>query len=166
MREISNISKIGVISDTHLNEFSGPLPPAVMEHFKNTGLIIHCGDIVSQDVLTSLGTLAPVIAVKGNMDPPGLSLPLSEMILVNKTHVICVSHGNGSPFGIKQKLYKEFIRYKPSIILYGHTHIAGECGYNGIRFFNPGSPCSRAEYFSVGMINIYGNELKTHVIVI
>jgi hypothetical protein len=166
MREINNITKIGVISDTHLDEFSGPIPSKAMDHFKNTGLIIHCGDIVSQDVLTELETIAPVIAVKGNMDPANLSLPISEIIRVNNRFTICVSHGSGSPFGIKQKLYREFIPYKPSIILYGHTHAAGESFYNGVRFFNPGSPCSRAEFFSVGMINIYGDKLKTNVIVI
>jgi putative phosphoesterase len=166
MLEINNISKIGVISDTHISKWTGPMPPVINDYFKDAGLIIHCGDIVSQDVIKELETLAPVIAVKGNMDNQGLGLPVTEVILVNGIHKICVSHGSGSHNDIMHRLYKEFIHYKPSIILYGHTHKAGESEYNGIRFFNPGSPTASSECCSIGVININGAELKTNVIVI
>lgn len=166
MRKINNISIIGVISDTHINQTNKSLPKKVHTAFKKTDLIIHCGDIVSPSVITELETNAPVIAVKGNMDPQTLDLPSSEIILINGTHVICVSHGSGSPFGLTQRLYKQFIQYKPSLILFGHTHIAGDFEYNGIHLFNPGSPTTRADYFSIGLINITGKDLTTNVIVI
>ena len=166
MRKINNISKIGVISDTHFNELSGSLSDKITRHFKDTELIIHCGDIVNHKVISELESFAPVIAVKGNMDPAELNIPDSEVILINNTHTVCVSHGSSSPYGIMQKLFKKFSTYNPSIILFGHTHIAGEFESNGVRFFNPGSPTTRAEYFSVGIIDINDKKLTTNIIVI
>jgi putative phosphoesterase len=166
MRKINNISKIGVISDTHLSNYSGSMSVKITRHFQDAELIIHCGDIVNPKVITELESIAPVIAVRGNMDPEELNIPDSEVMLINNTHTVCVSHGSGSPYGIMQKLFKKFSTYNPSIILFGHTHIAGEFEFNGVRFFNPGSPTTRTEYFSVGIIDIKNKKLTTNIIVI
>lgn len=166
MLEINNISKIGVLSDTHIDTHSGSVLPVIKNHFNGVDLILHCGDIMTAGVLIDLETIAPVIAVKGNMDPQDMKLPNDETILINGIHTICMSHGSGSPYGIMQKLYKKFSHERPSLILFGHTHIAGEFELNGIRFFNPGSPTTRSQYYSLGMININNNELTTNVIVI
>src|SRR5690242_18068042 len=55
--------RIGVISDTH-----GLLRPEVFAAFNKVELILHGGDIGSEEVLTGLRTIAPVIAVRGNND--------------------------------------------------------------------------------------------------
>lgn len=164
MLEINNISKIGVISDTHLDKYSGHIPKTVMDKFKGVQLIIHCGDVVSMEALNELETLAPVVAVKGNMDPENLNLPRALELLINGKHTVCVAHGSGSPFGILHRLHKEFEPCKPSIILFGHTHIAGEYKHNDTRLFNPGSPNTRAEYYSIGMLDFTGDELNANVI--
>ncbi len=54
---------IGVISYTH-----GFLPPWAVKTFQGTDLIIHAGDIGKPDILKTLQTIAPVVAVQGNMD--------------------------------------------------------------------------------------------------
>ena len=54
---------IGVISDTH-----GFLPPEAVKTFQGTDLIIHAGDIGKPEVLDALQSIAPVVAVQGNMD--------------------------------------------------------------------------------------------------
>ena len=54
---------IGVISDTH-----GTLPRWVEEAFAGVDLIIHAGDVGRSAVLDELGCIAPVVAVRGNMD--------------------------------------------------------------------------------------------------
>ncbi|MBT8406463.1 MAG: metallophosphatase family protein, partial [Deltaproteobacteria bacterium] len=54
---------VGVISDTH-----GHLRPEVAEAFADVDLIIHAGDIGSHEVLDALRAIAPVHAVRGNMD--------------------------------------------------------------------------------------------------
>ncbi|MBV5280288.1 MAG: metallophosphoesterase family protein, partial [Actinobacteria bacterium] len=53
----------GVISDTH-----GVLLPAALKILMGVDLIIHAGDIDTQAVLNELNKIAPVVAVKGNMD--------------------------------------------------------------------------------------------------
>ena len=58
--------KIGVISDTHDN--LDAIRRAVAYFAKEAELIIHAGDIGQKDVLTSLKSIAPLIAVRGNMD--------------------------------------------------------------------------------------------------
>jgi putative phosphoesterase len=55
--------KIGLISDTH-----GHLPGKVHDAFKTVDLILHAGDIGSQDIINELETIAPVYAVHGNID--------------------------------------------------------------------------------------------------
>ena len=64
--------RIGVLSDTHIPTRARCLPPEIFTVFKNVELILHAGDLVDPLVLSELETLAPVQAVAGNMDPPGL----------------------------------------------------------------------------------------------
>jgi putative phosphoesterase len=54
---------IGIISDTH-----GRLPQSVSKAFKNTDLIIHAGDIGDPQIIEALEKIAPIRAVRGNMD--------------------------------------------------------------------------------------------------
>ena len=74
---------IGVISDTH-----GKLSISAQNAFQKTDLIIHAGDIDSKDVLEKLESIAPTIAVRGNMDfKPGVNS-------LNKTETIQVGDAN------------------------------------------------------------------------
>ena len=164
MIQINNIAKIGVISDTHIPSRTKTLPPEIFTLFKDVNSIIHCGDIVSEDVLIELNSIAPVIGVKGNMDPGEITLPKEQVILINNTITACVAHGSGSPFGLRDKLYKVFTKNKPHIILYGHSHIPENSKYNDILFFNPGSATCGNEYNSVGIINISNVDVKGEII--
>ena len=60
-----------------------------------------------------LQLISPVCAVRGNMDPEELNLPEERVLLINDKYIICVAHGFGPPFGIKQQLFKKFKRYIP-----------------------------------------------------
>jgi len=55
--------KLGVISDTH-----GYINPKVFPIFEGVGQILHAGDIGSEDIITTLETIAPVQAIHGNID--------------------------------------------------------------------------------------------------
>ncbi|MFN2565402.1 MAG: metallophosphoesterase family protein [Gemmatimonadaceae bacterium] len=105
---------IGLISDTH-----GLVRPDVHEALAGVELILHAGDVGGDDVLDELGSIAPVLAVGGNTDPPGHGrlVPSIERDIGGVT--IHVSHGHevGSP--TPDKLLK---RYAADVIVYGHTH--------------------------------------------
>ncbi|MCA9469258.1 MAG: metallophosphoesterase family protein, partial [Nitrospira sp.] len=68
---------IGVISDTH-----GLVRPEVFEVFQGVEVILHAGDIGHEEVLRTLETIAPVVAVRGNNDRQTWadSLPLSQVV--------------------------------------------------------------------------------------
>ena len=54
---------IGVIADTH-----GHLDSRVQRVFSDVEMILHAGDIGSLSVVQQLERIAPVVAVRGNMD--------------------------------------------------------------------------------------------------
>jgi putative phosphoesterase len=60
---VNDLARIGIISDTH-----GLFHPKVVEHFQGCDLILHAGDIGKAEVLTHLEEIAPVKAVRGNVD--------------------------------------------------------------------------------------------------
>ena len=57
------MTTIGVISDTH-----GLLRPEALEALRGSALILHAGDVGVPEVLTELQKIAPVTAVRGNVD--------------------------------------------------------------------------------------------------
>ena len=55
--------QIGVISDTH-----GLLRPEALEALRSADLIVHAGDVGNPEILARLKKIAPVFAVRGNID--------------------------------------------------------------------------------------------------
>jgi uncharacterized protein len=162
--KISSISLIGVISDTHIPTRAKQLPPAVFTHFKGVDLIIHCGDIVEENVLTELASIAPVHAVKGNMDSHDIKAPFELTLEINNKFFLCVSHGTGSPYDIKQRLYKKFMDKKPYMIIYGHTHLPEIGEFSGVKIFNPGSCTNGHDYDSIGILDIKTDSIDCKII--
>ena len=76
---------IGVISDTH-----GLVRPEAMAALKGVELIIHGGDIGNVEVLHSLGSIAPVCAIRGNndRDPWARKLPDILDLQINGVRLI------------------------------------------------------------------------------
>ncbi len=68
---------IGVISDTH-----GLLRPEALEALAGAKLLIHAGDIGSPDILPALARLAPVEAVRGNVDTEAWARSIPETAVV------------------------------------------------------------------------------------
>lgn len=120
---------VGVISDTH-----GLLQLAAIEAFKGTDLIIHAGDVGKPDILEDLQAIAPVEAVRGNMDIDGWAHKLPEAKLIEVGSVLLY---------VIHDVYK--IDIKPaeariSAIIHGHTHRPSSIeDHNGVLFLNPGS---------------------------
>ena len=119
---------LGLISDTH-----GLLRDNALRAMQNNGLIIHAGDVGNRKVLEALENLAPVIAVRGNVDTEEWATKLPPTAVVKAGAVrIYVLHDvkrlnlNSIPSGV-------------SIIVSGHSHKPGQAMRDGIRYINPGS---------------------------
>jgi putative phosphoesterase len=105
---------LGIISDTH-----GLVRPDVHTALAGVELILHAGDVGGDEILTELALIAPVRAVFGNTDPPGLSglTPAIELTVGGVS--IHVSHGHEVGPPTPSKLLE---RYAADVIVYGHTH--------------------------------------------
>src|SRR5215470_15183948 len=68
-RALGAAARIGLIADTHGRRDDGSdLPDAVLQAFAGVDLIVHCGDIGNPGILNRLETVAPVLAVPGEID--------------------------------------------------------------------------------------------------
>jgi len=119
---------IGVISDTH-----GRIPSGVSKAFKGVDLIIHAGDIGEEAVLDKLSKIAPVAAVRGNMDFGKWTrrLPETEVIEIGQI-ALYVLH-------IANRLDADPVKTGFKAVISGHTHRPDVYEKNGVMFINPGS---------------------------
>jgi hypothetical protein len=147
--------RVGVVSDTHCPEFLDQLPARLFEVLEGVDLVLHAGDINSEETLAALGRLAPVEAVRGDHDRSLANLPASREVTVEGKRIVVV-HGQRSRWleepntllwtlslgyfrphrGLPRTLRRRF----PSAdaIVYGHTHRARAEMIGGALLFNPG----------------------------
>lgn len=157
---------IGVISDTHIPQVTTRLPELALAALAGSDLIVHVGDLVSPVVIDWLEEIAPVEAVRGNMDGISIEalLPVKN-VLILKGHRIGLIHGWGSPYDIEERISREFENVEA--IIYGHTHRAVCHHRMGMLFFNPGSATdSRSSETcpSVGKLIITPESIKGEII--
>jgi len=119
---------IGVISDTH-----GLLRPEAVAALRGCDRILHAGDVGSLDVLEQLGRVAPVVAVRGNVDTGTWALALPRTVTVEVDgHLIYMLH-------ILSDLDLESAPAGVSAIVSGHSHKASIEERDGVLYLNPGS---------------------------
>lgn len=120
--------KIGVVSDTH-----GLLRPEVLPALKGVDHVLHLGDVGKASILKSLSAIAPVHAVRGNVDRDGACSKLPETeVLLFEGHYLYMLHDIGT-------LHLDPAAAKFSVVLYGHSHRPATLHKKGVLYFNPGS---------------------------
>jgi putative phosphoesterase len=119
---------IGVISDTH-----GLLRPEAVVALQDSDRIIHAGDIGDREILDRLSEIAPVTAVRGNVDRECWARDIPETNVLECDGVsIYVLH------------ILESLDLKPEAagmhaVIYGHSHVPKQEMKDGVLYFNPGS---------------------------
>lgn len=132
--------RIGVISDTHIPRRKKALPPALWTAFSGMDLIIHAGDLVDEQVILDLETIAPVEAVAGNMDPFDLVERLGRRkVLHIGEKKIGLIHGDGYGGSTPERARKSFSEGTLDCIIFGHSHQPFCQVLDGVLMFNPGS---------------------------
>lgn len=135
--------KIGVISDTHIKNPAKTLPNEIFEIFEGVDFILHAGDMLIEEVLIELETIAPVYAVAGNNDSYELQRKYgSRRIIEAGGKRIGLTHGT-SRGNAYMSAYAEFLGDNVDCIVYGHSHIPHNELVDNILFFNPGSATQR-----------------------
>ena len=120
--------KIGVVSDTH-----GLLRPEVTAALDGVERILHVGDVGDAEILRKLEKIAPVTAVRGNIDFDGECARLAE------TEILEVQRISIYLLHIIDKLDLDPRAAGFSAVLFGHSHKAEIRRHNGVLYFNPGS---------------------------
>jgi uncharacterized protein len=148
--------KIGVVSDTH-----GLLRPEVLPALEGVEQILHLGDVGSPSILKTLAELAPVHAVRGNIDTSGPCSRLPETdVLVFEDHYLYLLHD-------LETLHLDPAAAKFSAVLYGHTHRARIERRKGVLYFNPGS-CGPRRFdlgVTVGLLEVVsGMPLEARIV--
>jgi hypothetical protein len=123
-----NPKTIGLISDTH-----GLLRPQALRALEGSELIIHAGDVGDPEILEALKTLAPVFAVRGNVDtdPWALALPETEVIETGLATFYVLHDVHALDLDPAAAGFH--------IIVSGHSHKPARAERNGVLFLNPGS---------------------------
>jgi uncharacterized protein len=118
----------GVISDTH-----GLLRPQALAALTGVDFIIHAGDIGSREILQELHRLAPVHAVRGNVDYHrwAAGLPRSRIVEAGEV-LLYVLHDLGA-------LDLDPVAAGLRAVIFGHSHQPGVKEENGVLYLNPGS---------------------------
>lgn len=164
----NEVTKIGVISDTHIPTRGRIIPPGLYDYFEEVGLILHAGDLVDEQVLEEFSALAPVEAVAGNMDPVMLQSRLGRLKLIEVGSVkIGLLHGDVSGHRINyDDVLELFLPEKPQVVVFGHLHQPVEEHYNETLFFNPGSLIDprRTPYPSCGLLQLDGTAIRSEII--
>ena len=134
---------IGVISDTH-----GLLRPEAVEKLHGVDHIIHAGDVGIPDILNELSRIAPVTAVRGNVDRGGWAekLPLTTVVEVGGVSIYVIH--------ILQDLNLDPAAAGFGAVISGHSHKRAEKTENGVLFLNPGSLGARRFHLPVSMAHL------------
>jgi uncharacterized protein len=146
---------VGVISDTH-----GLLRTEALAALRGSDCIIHAGDIGDQQILDKLAAIAPVTAVRGNIDHGEWTqkIPATNILEIGEASIY-VLHS-------LQELDLKPEAAKFAAVVYGHSHVPKQELKNGVLYFNPGSagPKRFRLPVSVGRLTIEGGQLDAKIL--
>jgi putative phosphoesterase len=147
--------RIGVISDTH-----GLLRPEALKALQGAEHILHAGDVGDPAILDALRAVAPVTAIRGNIDEGGPcgSLPPTELVersgrSIYMLHDVKQLDLNPEAAGI-------------SAVVFGHSHKPLVEWRRGVLFLNPGSAGPRRFQLPVSLawLHIETNKLDARIV--
>ncbi|HEU5350436.1 MAG TPA: metallophosphoesterase family protein [Terracidiphilus sp.] len=147
--------KLGVVSDTH-----GLLRPQVLPALRGVDRILHLGDVGDPQILESLQQVAPVHAIRGNVDRSGpcSELPESDVLLFEGAYLYLLHD--------LTTLHLDPVAAKFAAVLYGHSHKPHIAHRKTVLYFNPGS-CGPRRFqlpVTLGLLEIGEGRLQPSII--
>jgi uncharacterized protein len=123
-----NAAILGLISDSH-----GLLRPEALAALRGSDLIIHAGDVGKPEILDQLRSIAPVIAIRGNIDKGAWAdqLPPTAVVEAHSARIY-VLHD-------LKELDLNPVDAGFHIVISGHSHKPGQTERSGVLYINPGS---------------------------
>ena len=149
------MSRVGVISDTH-----GLLRPEAMDALQGCEHIILAGDIGKQGVIEQLSELAPVTAVRGNVDQGELAsqYPHDQLLKVEEAFIYTLH--------ILQELDLDPASLGYHAVISGHSHKAKIETVGSVLYLNPGSAGPRRFSLpvTVAVVEINGSSISPEIV--
>jgi hypothetical protein len=146
---------IGVISDTH-----GLLRREAVEKLRGSDHILHAGDIGSPEIIPELRKIAPVTAIRGNIDTQAWTkeFPETEVVELAGLHIYVIHDVKALNLNPKAAGF--------AAVISGHSHEPKEECKDGVLYFNPGSAGPRRFKLpiSLGKIEISNGTLGTKIL--
>jgi len=135
----------GIISDTH-----GLLRPEALKALEESEHIIHAGDIGELEIIAALEAIAPVTAIRGNIDVQAWAqrFPATEVVELGGVHLYVIHDANALDLNPKAAGF--------AAVISGHSHKAKQETKDNVLYFNPGSAGPRRFKLpvSVGQLKI------------
>ena len=146
---------VGVISDTH-----GLLRPEAVEALRGSQHIIHAGDVGDPAILEQLTEIAPLTAIRGNVDKGSWARKLSG------TEVVEIG---GASIYVLHDISKLDLKPETAgfgVVVYGHSHMPKQEMRDGVLYFNPGSAGARRFNLpvTVGKLTVVNGEVRGEII--
>jgi uncharacterized protein len=149
--------KIGVISDTH-----GLLRPEAVELLRGSEHIIHAGDIGAPEIIPELRKIAPVTAIRGNVDTQtwAQSFPETEVVELGGVDIYILHDANAIDLNPKAAGF--------AAVISGHSHKPKQERKDGVLYFNPGSAGPRRFKLpiSVGRMEIVDGKVSAEILLL
>jgi len=117
---------VGVISDTH-----GLVRPEATAVLRTCDTIVHAGDIGKPEVLDALREIAPITAIRGNIDKWATDMPDSDVVEIEGRYLYILHDVN--------ELDLDPAAAGFDIIISGHSHKPKITEEKGVLYLNPGS---------------------------
>jgi hypothetical protein len=144
-------TQVGVIADTH-----GLLRPEAIAALTGSDLILHAGDIGKPEILEELSALAPVVAVRGNIDTGAWAQTIPEL------ETIAVENVSIHLLHIVRELSFDPKKANVQVVISGHSHKPSIEEREGVLFLNPGSAGPRRFKLPVSVACLYVAEATVH----
>jgi uncharacterized protein len=149
------VISLGVISDTH-----GLLRPQAIEALRDSDRILHAGDVGAPEILEALAEIAPVTAIRGNVDTGqwARALPATEVVELGGVSIYMLHD-------LRQlDLKPEAAGFR--VVVYGHSHQPRIDEKNGVLYFNPGSSGPRRFSLpvSMGKLTIDAGKIRAELV--
>ena len=146
---------VGIISDTH-----GLLRPEALHALRGSEHIIHAGDIGAPDIIPALQRIAPVTAIRGNVDrePWAKQFPETEVVELAGAHIYIIHDLNALDLNPRAAGF--------AAVISGHSHQPKQEVKDGVLYFNPGSAGPRRFRLpvTVGRLEIVNGKVSAEII--
>ena len=149
------MARVGVISDTH-----GLLRPEALAALAGVERILHAGDVGDATILTQLAEIAPVTAIRGNIDGMGACAELPD------TEYVTVAGVNLYMLHDRAALDLDPAAAEVAAVIFGHSHKPLIEWRKGVLFFNPGSAGPRrfSLPITLGVLEISASGIEPQLI--